>query len=82
MVSANHFGGGAPAGLYMGGGNDNTIGQMVNAPTIPGIDYVSMTPSYGWMIGRNIGLARAYIQKLNMMKTKIVNYWQDQFLKS
>ena len=42
------------------------FGEMVNGPTIPGIDYVPIKPSFSWARGRNIGLARAYVQKLNI----------------
>ena len=47
--------------------NFQVFGQMVNVPTIPGIDYVPIKPSFSWLKGRNIGLARAYVQKLNMI---------------
>ena len=46
--------------------NFQVFGQMVNVPTIPGIDYVPIKPSFSWARGRNIGFARAYVQKLNM----------------
>ena len=47
--------------------NFQVFGQMVNVPTIPGIDYVPIKPSFSWAGGRNVGLARAYVQKLNMI---------------
>ena len=53
--------------LSSGDQNFQVFGQIVNDPTIPGIDYVPIKPSFSWARGRNIGLARAYVQKLNMI---------------
>ena len=49
--------------LSSGDQNFQVFGQIVNNPTIPGIDYVPMKPSFSWVRGRNIGLARAYVPK-------------------
>ena len=53
--------------LSSGDQNFQVFGQIVNTPTIPGIDYVPMKPSFRWVRGKNIGLARAYVRKLNIM---------------
>ena len=55
------------AKLSSGDQNFQVFGQMMNVPTIPGIDYVPIKPSFSWARGRNIGLAHAYVQKLNMI---------------
>ena len=47
--------------------NFKVFGQIVNDAPFPGVDYVPMTPRFSWMRGRNIGLARAYVQKSNGM---------------
>ena len=52
--------------------NFRVFGQIVNNPTIPGIDYVPMKPSFSWFRGRNIGFARAYVRKLNIMPTPVL----------
>ena len=53
--------------LSSGDQNFQVFGQILNTPTIPGIDYVPMKPSFSWVRGKNIGLARAYVRKLNIM---------------
>ena len=55
------------AKLSSGEYNFQVFGQMVDAPTMSGIDYVPMKLGFGWGRGKNISLARAYVQKLNMV---------------
>ena len=55
------------AKLSSGDHDFRVFGQMLNVPAVSGIDYVPMTPDFSWMRGRNIGLARAYVQKLNVL---------------
>ena len=55
------------AKLSSGDQNFQVFGQIVDTPAVPGINYVPMTPRLSWVRGRNLGLARAYIRKLNMI---------------
>ena len=55
------------AKLSSGDQNFQVFGQVVNGATVSGIDYVPLKPSFSWARGRNIGLASAYVQKLNLI---------------
>ena len=55
------------AKLSIGDKNFQVFGKIVDTPTVPGIDYVPMAPSFSWIKGGNIDLARAYVRKLNIM---------------
>jgi glycosyltransferase involved in cell wall biosynthesis len=41
------------------------FGQKVDNATISGVNYVSLSPRFTWIKGKNIGLARAYVEQLN-----------------
>ena len=55
------------AKLSSGDHDFRVFGQTLNVPAVSGIDYVPMTPNFSWVKGKDIGLARAYVQKLNII---------------
>ena len=43
------------------------FGQKLKEAAFSGVNYVPLTPHFSWIKGRNIGLARAYVKKVNRM---------------
>ena len=44
------------------------FGQKLKEAPVLGVNYVPLTPRFSWLKGRNIGLARAYVKKLDKMQ--------------